>query len=81
MKVILRSIIMALLVSGISVGAVWAQAGAAAVPFVTIPPGARSAGMGDVGTGIADDIGALFWNPGGLAFQADRQATLSSGRV
>ncbi len=80
MKGIIRSVMMALLISGMSIIKVWAQAGAAAVPFVTIPPGARSAGMGDVGTGIADDIGALFWNPGGLAFQADRQATLSYSR-
>lgn len=54
-----------------------AQAGGAAVPFLLISPNSRSSGMGDVGTGLADDINAIYWNPGGLAFQADRQASLS----
>ncbi len=45
-----------------------AQAGGAAVPFLTISPDARSSGMGEVGTAIADDIFAVYWNPAGLAF-------------
>lgn len=79
-RVFLKSGFVLLLFVFGSVVDMYAQAGGAAVPFVTIPPGARSAGMGDVGTGVADDINALFWNPGGLAFQADRQATLSYSR-
>lgn len=39
-----------------------------AVPFLLISPDARSSGMGEVGTAIADDINAIYWNPGGLAF-------------
>lgn len=45
-----------------------AQGGGAAVPFLRISPDARSSGMGEVGTAIADDINAIYWNPGGLAF-------------
>ncbi|MCK5743014.1 MAG: PorV/PorQ family protein [Chlorobi bacterium] len=45
-----------------------AQAGGAAVPFLLISPDARGSGMGEVGTAIADDINAVFWNPAGLAF-------------
>ncbi|MFA6571619.1 MAG: hypothetical protein WCT77_10340, partial [Bacteroidota bacterium] len=43
-----------------------AQAGGAAVPFLLISPDARGSGMGEVGTAIADDINAIFWNPAGL---------------
>ncbi|PKL79882.1 MAG: hypothetical protein CVV25_06280 [Ignavibacteriae bacterium HGW-Ignavibacteriae-4] len=39
-----------------------------AVPFLMISPDARASGMGEVGTAIADDVNAIYWNPGGLAF-------------
>ncbi len=45
-----------------------AQAGGSAVPFLLISPDARASGMGETGTAIADDINAIYWNPGGLAF-------------
>ncbi len=45
------------------------QAGGAAVPFLLISPDARASGMGEVGTAIADDINAVYWNPAGLGFQ------------
>jgi hypothetical protein len=66
----------------LSVGAVtaWAQAGAAAVPFLLISPDARASGMGEAGTGIADNINAIYWNPGGLGFQTNRQIALSFSR-
>lgn len=57
--------------------AVGGAAGGAAVPFITIGPDSRASGMGDVGTGLADDLNAIHWNPGGLAFQYDRQIGLS----
>ncbi|MFP4529025.1 MAG: PorV/PorQ family protein [Candidatus Kapaibacterium sp.] len=46
----------------------YAQGGGSAVPFLLISPDARASGMGEVGTAIADDINAIYWNPGGLAF-------------
>jgi hypothetical protein len=46
----------------------YSQAGGSAVPFLRISPDARASGMGETGTAIADDINAIYWNPGGLAF-------------
>lgn len=57
--------------------AVGGAAGGAAVPFITIGPDSRASGMGDLGTGLADDLNAIHWNPAGLAFQYDRQIGLS----
>ncbi|MCX6154990.1 MAG: PorV/PorQ family protein [Candidatus Kapabacteria bacterium] len=45
-----------------------AQGGGAGVPFLRISPDARSSGMGEIGTAIADDINAIYWNPAGLGF-------------
>ncbi|GAB4114728.1 MAG: type IX secretion system outer membrane channel protein PorV [Thermoflexibacter sp.] len=39
-----------------------------AVPFLTITPDARSAGMGDVGVALSPDANATHWNPAKLAF-------------
>lgn len=49
-------------------GIAYGQAGGSAVPFLLISPDARSSGMGEVGTAIADDINAIYWNPAGLSF-------------
>ncbi len=45
-----------------------AQAGTSAVPFLLISPNSRASGMGEAGAGLADDAGAVYWNPAGLAF-------------
>jgi len=52
----------------ISSNLLMAQAGGSAVPFLLISPDARASGMGETGTAIADDINAIYWNPGGLGF-------------
>jgi hypothetical protein len=44
----------------------------AAVPSLTIPPGARANGMGEAYVAIADDATAGWWNAGGLAFLTQR---------
>jgi len=46
----------------------FAQAGGSSVPFLLISPDARASGMGETGVAVADDINAIYWNPGGLAF-------------
>jgi hypothetical protein len=46
----------------------FSQAGGASVPFLRISPDARSSGMGETGTAIADNANAVYWNPGGLGF-------------
>lgn len=39
-----------------------------AVPFLTITPDARAAGMGDVGVATSADVNSGYWNAGKLAF-------------
>jgi hypothetical protein len=51
--------------------------GESAVPFMLIAPNARADGMGEAGTGIADDPSAAFWNPAGLAFQDGQNVSLT----
>lgn len=46
-----------------------AQVGGAAVIFLQIEPDSRAAGMGNAGVALADNAGAVFWNPAGLATQ------------
>ncbi len=52
----------------VSVGKLSYAQGGSAVPFLLISPDARASGMGEVGTAIADDINAVYWNPAGLGF-------------
>jgi len=42
--------------------------GETSVPFLLIAPDARAGGMGETGTGLADDGSSIFWNVGGLGF-------------
>jgi len=49
-----------------------------AVPFLTISPDARAAGMGDIGVATSPDANGLHWNPGKMAFVED-DAGLSLG--
>ncbi len=44
-----------------------------AVLFLLIPPGVRAGGMGEAFVGVADDVTAVYWNPGGLGFQNGRE--------
>lgn len=44
----------------------YAQVSNAAVLFLRIAPGARSAGMGEAFVAVADDASATHWNPAGL---------------
>jgi hypothetical protein len=57
-----------LLLTPVFLSRVYAQ-GEATVLFLIINPGARQGGMGEAGVGLADDANAIYWNPGGLAFQ------------
>lgn len=58
----------ALVVAAVPSGELFAQAGGAAVPFLTIAPDARAGGMGEANTGIADNLFSVYWNPAGLGF-------------
>ena len=45
----------------------------AGVLFLLISPGVRADGMGEAFVAIADDASAVYWNPGGLAFQERKE--------
>ncbi len=51
--------------------------GNTAVPFLLISPNSRASGMGESGTGLADDASAIYWNPAGLAFQQGNEVSIS----
>lgn len=55
----------------------FAQGGTSAVPFLLISPNSRASGMGETGTGIADDAGAIYWNPAGLAFLKGSESSIT----
>lgn len=42
------------------------QVGTNTAQFLKLAPNARAAGMGYAFTGLADDVHAMYWNPGGL---------------
>ncbi|MDJ1499541.1 type IX secretion system outer membrane channel protein PorV [Xanthocytophaga agilis] len=49
-----------------------------AVPFLTIAPDARAAGMGDVGAATNADVNATYWNPAKLVYtKTDKGISLS----
>ena len=54
-----------------------AQTTSTAVPFMLIAPDARASGMGDVGTSTPEDVGAIYWNPAGLAYQTGKSVSLT----
>lgn len=45
----------------------------AGASFLNIAPGARAIGMGGAFTAVADDVSAVYWNPGGLAYLTNRE--------
>jgi hypothetical protein len=59
------------------VGTAQAQVSTSAVPFLLIAPNSRASGMGEAGTGLADDASALYWNPAGLAYQHGQEISIS----
>ena len=50
-----------------SINKVSAQ-GEAAVPFLLLAPDSRAGGIGESGSGLADNSAAIYWNPAGIAF-------------
>lgn len=55
---------------------VYAQ-GEAAVPFLLLAPDSRAGGMGESGSGIADNSAAIFWNPAGIAFLTGSEVSVT----
>lgn len=66
MKNALKLLIVCLMFGGF--GKVAYSQGEAAVPFLLLAPDSRAGGIGESGTGLADNSSAIFWNPAGIAF-------------
>jgi hypothetical protein len=49
-----------------------------AVPFLSISPDARAAGMGDAGVAVSADANSTFWNPAKIAFSDKKYAVALS---
>jgi hypothetical protein len=54
-----------------------AAQGESAVPFLLIAPDSRASGVGESGTGSVDNVSAIFWNPGALAFLDGHEISLT----
>src|SRR5687767_12300563 len=48
---------------------------------LSIPPTARANGMGQAYVALADDATASWWNPGGLGFLAQRDASFTHAQL
>jgi hypothetical protein len=51
--------------------------GEAAVPFLLLAPDSRAGGIGESGTGLADNSSAIFWNPAGIAFLTGTELSIT----
>lgn len=70
-RLALTIVLAVVLTSGISTLAV-AGSGAGAINL-TFPIGARYNALGEAGTALSQDVTAMWWNPGGLAFLPGRK--------
>lgn len=75
MKLIFK--IMLISVMFFSVGKVSYAQGEAAVPFLLLAPDSRAGGIGESGTGLADNSAAIFWNPAGIAFLTGTELSIT----
>ncbi len=55
----------------------FSKAGTAGLQFLKIGVGARESAMGEAALGISKGANAIFWNPAGIAYAAQREATFS----
>ena len=51
--------------------------GEAAVPFLQLAPDSRAGGIGESGSGLADNSSAVFWNPAGIAFLKGSEVSIT----
>jgi hypothetical protein len=76
MKTTLKTIAAGIILSAHSLGVAWgAGAGTTGAEVLKIGVGARAIAMGEAYAAQADDVSALYWNPGGLALMQERQAS------
>ena len=75
MKRLLTLALLSLIVLGTN-NIVKAQ-GEAAVPFLLLAPDSRAGGIGESGSGLADNSAAIFWNPAGIAFLTGSEVSIT----
>ena len=51
--------------------------GEAAVPFLLLAPDSRAGGIGESGSGLADNSAAIYWNPAGIAFLSGSEVSVT----
>lgn len=76
------SIILVMLLTGVlraqyDYGFDFAKTGSAGLQFLKIGVGARESAMGEAVTAAVKDVNAVFWNPAGLAYVKNYQASFS----
>ncbi|MGE5399115.1 MAG: type IX secretion system outer membrane channel protein PorV [Ignavibacteriales bacterium] len=76
MKVISRLVLLCAVILGIS-RTTFAQGGETAVPFLLLAPDSRAGGIGESGSGLADNSAAIFWNPAGIAFLSGTELSIT----
>ncbi|MBK7629656.1 MAG: PorV/PorQ family protein [Ignavibacteriales bacterium] len=75
MKIVLKLMMISMLF-GVFGKVSYAQ-GEAAVPFLLLAPDSRAGGIGESGSGLADNSSAIFWNPAGIAFLSGTEVSIT----
>src|SRR5574338_411082 len=75
MKIVLRLMMISMLF-GVYAKVSYAQ-GEAAVPFLLLAPDSRAGGIGESGSGLADNSAAIFWNHAGIAFLTGTEVSIT----
>ncbi len=71
------AILSAIALLGLLLPSLASAQGESAVPFLLIAPNSRAAAIGESGTGSVDDVSAIFWNPGELAFLDGQEISIT----
>lgn len=79
MKVLIRLIIIGIIIIGSKPVIAQSNSGTqtTAVPFLILNPDSRFGGMGESGSGLADNSSAIFWNPAGIAFLTGTEVSIT----
>ena len=75
MKIILRVLMVSMMFMAMP-RVIFAQ-GEAAVPFLLLAPDSKFSGLGESGSGLADNSAAIFWNPAGIAFLTGTELSIT----
>ena len=75
MKIILRVLMVSMMFMAMP-RVIFAH-GEAAVPFLLLATDSRFSGLGESGSGLADNSAAIFWNPAGIAFLTGTELSIT----